>query len=405
MIAFTFPGQGSQRPNMGSPWVDHPSWELVKDASEATGRDIGDLLLNADAESLSITRNTQLVTFTMSMVILDAIERIGVSPTMCAGHSLGEYGALVAAGAVSYEAGAKLVSERSEAMQSAAQEHQGAMAALLGISDQDAEATCKEVGEGVWVANYNAPGQVVIAGLVESVAAASDIARSKGAKKVMNIPVRGAFHTPYMNSARQRLRKALSDTRFYDLEVPVIANVDALPHQRASEWPLLLATQLTSPVKWTQSLARLKEMGAKTLIEVGTGGVLTGLAKRSVPELESLSVGTPDDLDKLVRLISSQSPLKSYAESHQGEHLYISERMVVSPQAGIFEPSHEFTASTTSAKDQPPISPISVGQIIGTISGIEVRSPFEGELMGMIAVSGERVNIGQPLAWLRTTRA
>lgn len=405
MIAFTFPGQGSQRPNMGSPWVDHPSWELVKDASEATGRDIGDLLLNADAESLSITRNTQLVTFTMSMVILDAIERIGVSPTMCAGHSLGEYGALVAAGAVSYEAGAKLVSERSEAMQSAAQEHQGAMAALLGISDQDAEAACKEVGEGVWVANYNAPGQVVIAGLVESVAAASDIARSKGAKKVMNIPVRGAFHTPYMNSARQRLRKALSDTRFYDLEVPVIANVDALPHQRASEWPLLLATQLTSPVKWTQSLARLKEMGAKTLIEVGTGGVLTGLAKRSVPELESLSVGTPDDLDKLVRLISSQSPLKSYAESHQGEHLYISERMVVSPQAGIFEPSHEFTGSTTSAKDQPPISAISVGQIIGTISGIEVRSPFEGELMGMIAVSGERVNIGQPLAWLRTTRA
>ncbi len=389
---------------MGAPWLDHPSWELVNDASEATGRDIADLLLNADAESLSVTRNTQLVTFTMSMVILDAIERLGVSPSICAGHSLGEYGALIASGAISFEAGAKLVSERSEAMQSAAQEYTGAMAALLGISDADAEAACHEAGDNVWVANYNAPGQVVIAGLSDAVARASDIARAKGAKKVMNIPVKGAFHTPFMNSARQRLRKALSDTRFYDLEVPVVANVDALPHQRASEWPLLLATQLTSPVKWTQSLAKLAELGSKTLVEVGTGGVLTGLAKRSVPDLDAISVATPDDLDKLVLLISSQSSLTPHVEQHQGEHLYISERMVVAPQAGIFEPSSALAESIGSAKEHSSLATISVGQPIGTISGSEVRSPFAGELMGMIAMSGERVTIGQPIAWLRTLR-
>lgn len=389
---------------MGAPWVEHPSWELVKDASEATNRDIEDLLLNADADTLAVTRNTQLVTFTMSMVVLDAIERLGVSPALCAGHSLGEYGALVAAGAMSYEAGAKLVSERSEAMQSAAQERQGSMAALLGISDEDAESSCKQAGEGVWVANYNAPGQVVIAGLVEAVSAAGEIARGKGAKRVVAIPVKGAFHTPYMNSARQRLRKALSDTRFYDLEVPVVANVDAQPHERASEWPLLLATQLTSPVRWTHTLAKLNEIGAHTLVEVGTGGVLTGLAKRTVPELDAISVATPDDLDKLVMLISAQSPLKTHVESHQGEHLYISERMVVAPQAGIFEPEPSLK-NTVSTGERGSASPsVIVGQAIGTISGTEVRSPFAGELMGMIAVSGERVTIGQPLAWLRTQR-
>lgn len=389
---------------MGSPWVDHPSWELVNDASEATDRDIEDLLLNADADTLSITRNTQLVTFTMSMVVLDAIERLGVSPAMCAGHSLGEYGALVAAGAVSFEAGAKLVSERSEAMQSAALESHGAMAALLGISDEDAQISCNEAGEGVWVANYNAPGQVVIAGLVDAVAKASEVAKSKGAKRVMNIPVKGAFHTPYMNSARQRLRKALSDTRFYDLEVPVIANVDALPHSRASEWPILLATQLTSPVRWTHTLAQLSNMGAKTLVEVGTGGVLTGLAKRTVPDLDAISVASPDDLDRLVVLISSRSPITPQVESHQGEHLYISERMVVASQAGIFEPAKELVDPSGTPRISITNSKIKVGQSIGTVSGIEVRSPFAGELMGLIAVSGERVTIGQPLAWLQTLR-
>lgn len=384
--------------------MEHPSWELVGDASEATGRDIQDLLLNADADTLSTTRNTQLVTFTMSMVILDAIERLGVTPAMCAGHSLGEYGALVAAGGLSFEAGAKLVSERSEAMQSAALESHGAMAALLGISDEDASASCSEAGDHVWVANYNAPGQVVIAGLVDAVSKAGEIARSKGAKRVVNIPVKGAFHTPYMNSARQRLRKALSDTRFYDLEVPVVANVDATAHKRASEWPILLATQLTSPVLWTQSLAKLAEMGAKTLVEVGTGGVLTGLAKRTVPDLEAISVGTPDELDKLVVYISTSSPIQPVIEHHQGEHLYISERMVVAPQAGIFEPAEELAHAVEPSKQSESNPTIKVGQIVGEISGNEVRSPFAGELMGMIALSGERVTIGQPLAWLRTQR-
>src|SRR5579884_3813009 len=135
MLIFIFPGQGSQRPGMGSAWVDHPSWELVNDASEAAGRDVARLLLEAEKEELTQTRNAQLATFTLSLVILDAVERLGLEPAMCAGHSLGEYSALVASGAISFEDGVRLVSERGEAMQAASEENPGTMAAVLGLDD------------------------------------------------------------------------------------------------------------------------------------------------------------------------------------------------------------------------------------------------------------------------------
>ncbi|MHB1923766.1 MAG: ACP S-malonyltransferase, partial [Acidimicrobiales bacterium] len=140
MLTFTFPGQGSQKPGMGEAWADHPSWELVGDASEAAERDVTRLLLHADKDELTQTRNAQLATFTLSLVVLDAIERLGLSPSACAGHSLGEYSALVASGAISFEDGVRLVTERGEAMQAAAEDHPGTMAAVLGLEDDDVEA-------------------------------------------------------------------------------------------------------------------------------------------------------------------------------------------------------------------------------------------------------------------------
>src|SRR5437899_4812349 len=230
MPAFTFPGQGSQRPGMGRPWVDHPSWELVEDASAVSGRDVSRLLLEADADELKETCNGRLATFVTSLMALDAVERVGLAPNNCAGHSLGEYTALVATGALSFEDGVRIVVERGEAMQAAAEERPGTMAAVLGLDDSDADAACRRADGEAWVANYNAPGQVVIAGSKASVDAAGSAAKDLGAKKVMPLPVGGAFHTPYMASARDRLRKALSEARIQAPEVPVVANVRARAH-------------------------------------------------------------------------------------------------------------------------------------------------------------------------------
>ncbi|MBV8462928.1 MAG: ACP S-malonyltransferase, partial [Acidimicrobiales bacterium] len=155
MLVFTFPGQGSQRAGMGEPWVDHPSWEVVEEASAAAGRDLSHLLLEAPIDELTRTDNAQLATTVLSLVVLDAVERIGLTPAACAGHSLGEYTALVASGALGFEHGIQLVVARGEAMARAGEEAPGTMAALLGIADDDAEAACMRAEGDVWVANYN----------------------------------------------------------------------------------------------------------------------------------------------------------------------------------------------------------------------------------------------------------
>jgi len=268
---------------MGRAWVDHPSWEVVAEASAAAGRDLESLLLDAPMEELTPTANAQLATFVLSLVVLDAIERLGLAPAACAGHSLGEYSALVASGAVSFDDGVRLVVARGEAMAHAGEDAPGTMAALLGISDDDAEAACQRAEGDVWVANYNAPGQVVVAGTTDAIATLTPIAKELGARKVLPIPVSGAFHTPLMAGARPALRKALGDASFGAPEVPVVANVDARVHNDPGEWPGLLSAQLCSPVRWRQTLETLDGLGATVLVEVGPGGVLSGLAGAPPP--------------------------------------------------------------------------------------------------------------------------
>lgn len=395
MLTFTFPGQGSQKPGMGAPWVDHPSWELVADASEAAERDVARLLLEADKDELTQTRNAQLATFTLSLVVLDAIERLGLSPAACAGHSLGEYSALVASGAVSFEDGVRLVTERGEAMQAAAEDQPGTMAAVLGLDDDAVEAACMRAESDAWVANYNAPGQVVVAGSADGVAAACAIAKEMGAKRSMSLPVGGAFHTPLMEPARARLRKALADVSFHPLEIPVTANVDARVHPDPRDWSSLLSAQLCSPVRWRQTVESLVASAdhQPAFVEVGPGAVLTGLVRRIAPDVQAVNVSGPNDLDTLVEILASDSPLQAYLSAHQGEHLYVSERMVVSPATGLYAPPEEGLPATGEA--------VVVGQLLGTVGSAEVRSPFAGTLQGLLAVSGERVGEGQPVAWLR----
>jgi [acyl-carrier-protein] S-malonyltransferase len=394
---------------MGAAWVDHPSWEVVDEASAATDRDLNYLLLDAPIEELTQTQNAQLATTVLSLVVLDAVERIGLAPAACAGHSLGEYTALVASGALTFEHGIALVLARGDAMARAGEEAPGTMAALLGISDDDAEAACQRAEGDVWVANYNAPGQVVIAGTAEAVAVAGNLAKELGAKRVMAIQVSGAFHTPLMQGARATLRQALADVTFHVPEVRVVANVDARVHDDPAEWPGLLSAQLCSPVRWRQTLETFAGLGLTSLIELGPGSVLSGLAKRSLPEIQSLSVSKPEDLDTLIDQVASAGTWRAEPALHQGEHLYMSERVVVSPSSGIFSPEATLRAPGTgllpgtdgdaSAGDA--ISTVEVGDLIGRVGVTEVRTPFAGQVVRWLAVEAERVQEGQPLVWLR----
>ena len=389
MLAFTFPGQGSQRPGMGRPWANHESWEIVLEASEIISRDIAHLLLDADAEELKDTRNAQLTTFVSSLMVLDAVERLGIEPSFCAGHSLGEYTALTATGALGLLEGVALVATRADAMHEAGLASPGTMAAILGLDDDQVEIACRRADSDVWVANFNAPGQVVIAGSVAGVSAASVIAKELGAKRVMSLPVSGAFHTPFMASARDRLREAISLAAPRDTEVPIISNVDALAHDIGSDWSSLLSAQLSSPVRWKHCLLTMAELGVTGFVELGPGGVLTGMAKRTVDSARTISVSTPEELDNLIDWVDAESP--SAPPHIEGEHLFAVERLIVSPAAGVFTPLKI-----------PTLSPILVGQVIGHVGEHEVRSAFDGLLQAYIAVDGERVTSRQPIAWLRT---
>lgn len=375
---------------MGKPWVDHESWELVTEASEIAGRDVGDLLLNADAETLKDTRNAQLTTFVSSLMVLDAVERLGFEPSLCAGHSLGEYTALTANGALGFDDGVRLVIERASAMHDAGTKSPGVMSAVLGLDDEQVETACRRADSDVWVANFNAPGQVVIAGSPTGVQLASEHAKELGAKRIMALPVSGAFHTPLMAPARDRLREAIAAAKPRDSDVPIVSNVDAKAHSHGNEWTTLLSAQLSSPVRWKQCLQTMFESGIKDFVELGPGGVLTGMAKRTIESARTLSISTPEELDKLIEWIGASSlPTQ---ELHEGEHLFAVERLVVSPGAGVFVPNAKIVNGTR----------ISVGDVIGMVGDQEVRSLFDGILQNYISVDGERLTPHQPVAWLRT---
>jgi [acyl-carrier-protein] S-malonyltransferase len=375
---------------MGLPWQHHDSWELVDEASDLAGRDVAALLCTADAEELQDTRNAQLATYVSSLMVLDAAERLGLAPSFCAGHSLGEYTVLTATGALGFDDGVQLVAARAAAMHDAGAAQPGTMAAVLGLDDDQVEVACRLADADVWVANFNAPGQVVIAGSPDGVVAGGEQAKQLGAKRIMKLPVSGAFHTPFMASARARLREALLEANPRDTDIPVVSNVDGLAHDQGNEWSSLLSAQLCSPVRWKHVLLTLAAAGVTDYAELGPGGVLTGMAKRTVTDARTISVATPEDLDKLLEWVNAGS--SSGAAQLEGEHLFATERLVVSPATGIFTPLGTVGEGAV----------IEVGTVLGHVGEHEVRSPFAGQLQSYIAVDTERVTARQPIAWLRT---
>lgn len=283
---------------------------MVSSLSEVVGRDVAHLLTEASAEELRETRNAQLATYALSMVALAAAAAgpLAHEPTSVlavAGHSLGEYSALAAAGALSAEEGAQLVQARGEAMQEAALANPGTMAAVLGLGLDEVVQACSTVS-GAWVANDNAPGQVVVAGTYQGVEGVVQEAQRLGAKRVVALRVGGAFHSPLMASAQASLDRALGQAAFCPTTVPVVTNVDA-SHHKESFAPLLSA-QLCSRVRWRESLAALAGLGATLFVELGPGTELSGMVKRTVPSSARANVGCPDDLPALAKLLSSREP-------------------------------------------------------------------------------------------------
>lgn len=393
MLAFLFPGQGSQRPGMGRAWVGHSSWSVVDQASDVLGRDVGHLLLEADAAELVGTANAQLATYVTSLVALDALRCAGVAPAACAGHSLGEYSALTAGGALSFTDGLRLVQARGEAMAGAAGARPGTMAAVIGLDDDSVGEACRQAGGEVWVANLNAPGQVVVSGSEEAVAAVHKTAKALGARRILDLPVAGAFHTPFMAAATEPLAAALARATMRSPRVPVVANVDATVHRDGGDWVGVLLDQLCHPVRWRESVERLVANGATTLVEVGAGTVLSGMAKRIVPDTGQVCVSAPDEVERLADVASASSPRPP--TSPEGEHLHMAERLVVSPAAGVFSPAERWRENLAGSR-------VEVGEVLGTVGSEEIRSRFAGVVMGIIAHDGEQLVASQPIAWLRT---
>jgi len=299
-VAVIFPGQGTQGALMGAPWRDQPAWVVVERAEQALGEPLAHLLLTDSADDLARTRESQLSVLLTSLVAWEAAREHLPRPVAFAGHSLGQITALIASGALPLAEGVRLAAHRAEATQAAADRHPGRMAALLGADEAQALEVCAAAPDECWLANDNAPGQVVIAGTPSGLERATKAAADLGIRRVMPLKVGGAFHTPLMAEAAASLARELDADHFSAPAAPIVSNVDARPHSEATGWPEHLEQHLVSPVRWRGCMTTLvDELGATTLVEVGFGSMLAGLAKRGAPGVPVIGVATPDDIAPL----------------------------------------------------------------------------------------------------------
>lgn len=305
VIAFIFPGQGSQYVGMGRDvYTSFPAAKEAFDAaSDVLGVDLARLCFEGDPEELKMTANAQPAILTVSVALLRALaEVLDVGPDFVAGHSLGEYTALCAAGAMRFEDAVMVVRRRGEFMQSAVAAGEGAMAAVLGVLNRGIEEICSECSvDGLIVtpANFNAPGQVVISGNREAVARAGEVARRHGARRVIPLEVSAPFHCPLMEPAASRLKEVLDGIEIHAPRVPVVSNYDAEPNSDPLKIRRLLVAQVASPVRWQEGVERMAALGVDKFVEIGPGDVLSGLVKRTVPGKKTVKLENTRDLREI----------------------------------------------------------------------------------------------------------
>lgn len=301
-IAFVFPGQGSQAVGMLDPFAgDAAAQDVLRCAREALGEDLGSLIAAGPVEKLSLTVNTQPAMLAAGVAIYRAWRAAGgAAPAVMAGHSLGEYTALTAAGAIALDSALRLVRFRAQAMQEAVPAGSGGMAAILGLSDEQVAQACAEAAQGevVEAVNFNAPSQVVIAGHVAAVGRACEAAKRLGAKRALPLPVSAPFHCSLLAPAAERLRERLRGESISAPSTPVINNIDVAVESEPDRIRDALARQAAGPVRWAAIIRRMADDGVTHVVECGPGRVLAGLTKRIVPSLESLALTDPATLDE-----------------------------------------------------------------------------------------------------------
>ncbi|MBA2629443.1 MAG: ACP S-malonyltransferase, partial [Thermoleophilaceae bacterium] len=300
--ALLFPGQGSQAVGMGRALAQaHPvAGDAFAEADAVLGFPLSALLFEGPPDELTRTANAQPALLAHGVAAARVLVELGARPRIAAGHSLGEFSALVVAGALSFESALRAVRRRGELMAAAGEARPGTMAAVLGLDDAAVAALCAEASAGrevVVPANLNAPRQVVVSGDVAAVARAGELARARGAKRVLPLQVSGAFHSPLMAPVAEGLRAALEGVPVEDARFPVVSNVTAEPVVEAGEIRRLLVAQVTSPVRWNESMARMVKLGYADFVECGPGRVLTGLARRVPGVRSALAVGEPGDVE------------------------------------------------------------------------------------------------------------
>ncbi|HEY8530999.1 MAG TPA: ACP S-malonyltransferase [Limnochorda sp.] len=304
-LVFLFPGQGSQVVGMGASWFreEPASRAVLEEADRILGEPLSEIIAQGPEETLQRTYYTQPALFTVEVAILRGLQARGVEPAAAAGHSVGEYAALVAAGALDFADGLKLVRLRAQFMEEARRGHPdgpGGMLAVLGLEDEQVEALCREIQGVVEPATYNAPGQVVVAGEPKALEAFTKRARAAGARRLVPLKVSGPFHSRLLASAAERLAEALERVPVADPRIPVVANVSARPYTTAAEIRDGLARQVAAAVRWTESVRWLGAQGYRRFVEAGPGNVLSGLVRRILPEAEVLQAGEPLKTEELI---------------------------------------------------------------------------------------------------------
>jgi len=311
-LALVFPGQGSQFVGMGKSWAERfaTARDVFEEADEVLGMSLSGLCWEGPEAELQLTVNTQPALLTTAIAMHRAMAPLGLEPDFVAGHSLGEYTALVAAGSVDFADALRLVRQRGRFMQEAVPVGQGAMAAILGLEVDQLESVTASVsnGEVCSIANLNAPGQTVIAGHAGAVALAIERAKELGARRAILLPVSAPFHSPLMAPARENLAPFLDQTRFADPATPVVSNIDAEPVITGNRAREALKRQIDGPVRWVESIEWIsRDGGVESFIEVGPGKVLTGLIRRISPSVEAEALGEPDSLEDLAERLGNRS--------------------------------------------------------------------------------------------------